>query len=495
MSAATIEVFNPYFSDVFGVPPEDLDVYGAFNISLLADLPLFIDPFLLFTNESPTYRGLHDEIVRYVCFLRDKAAAQTIDDGLLRSWFMFSEVRQTWLGFSRKGNRGSGLGMDFARALRENLHTVFRDFGAEQVTTGSHLEKLCLVRDGVGRDNVSDFTTNLITGFLAKYTETFAATHVPAGLRRRVPVERARFDYEREVWAPETFELPWFAVVRDYVLLTPRDILTRDETWINRKDLLDRIEQVLDAVPNEQLRAELNNYFRRILPTIPKRADLRAAAAEVVRSAPEIADYYIREKEEHGNDAQSVAEQRVTDSERRYIQEVRELSLALLRETGVYAISGDTLAEARERVAYLKHVIENQDGYRLFYVHGRPVEREVDIQILFRLVWFGTESSVDREVNNGRGPVDFKISRGRTDSTLVEFKLASNKKLKQNLQNQVAVYQRANQTEKALKVILFFSENELARVNRILKDLGLLGEDSIALIDARRDNKPSASVA
>jgi hypothetical protein len=37
-----------YFSDYFKVAPETIEAYGAFNISLVADLPLFIDPFLLF---------------------------------------------------------------------------------------------------------------------------------------------------------------------------------------------------------------------------------------------------------------------------------------------------------------------------------------------------------------------------------------------------------------------------------------------------------------
>lgn len=49
---------------------------------------------------------------------------------------------------------------------------------------------------------------------------------------------------------------------------------------------------------------------------------------------------------------------------------------------------------------------------------------------------------VNREVNNGRGPVDFKISKGSKDTTLVEFKLASNSKLKNNLAKQVDIYKK-----------------------------------------------------
>lgn len=34
-----------YFSDIFNVNPDDIKRYGAFNISLINDLPLFIDHF------------------------------------------------------------------------------------------------------------------------------------------------------------------------------------------------------------------------------------------------------------------------------------------------------------------------------------------------------------------------------------------------------------------------------------------------------------------
>ena len=108
------------------------------------------------------------------------------------------------------------------------------------------------------------------------------------------------------------------------------------------------------------------------------------------------------------------------------------------------------------------------------------------------LVWYATSYDVNREVNNGRGPVDFKISRGSIDKSLVEFKLASNTKLKHNLAKQVEVYKKANNTDRAIKVILFFTDTELYRVNTILNRLGLQNCRDIVLIDAR-DNKLSAS--
>ena len=58
------------FSDFFRVDSDAVEQYGAFDISLLADLPLFVDPFLLFNSKKPEYRQLHDKIIRYLRFLR-----------------------------------------------------------------------------------------------------------------------------------------------------------------------------------------------------------------------------------------------------------------------------------------------------------------------------------------------------------------------------------------------------------------------------------------
>lgn len=137
-------------------------------------------------------------------------------------------------------------------------------------------------------------------------------------------------------------------------------------------------------------------------------------------------------------------------------------------------------------------MIENNDGYRIFYVKGQPLKRESDLQLMFRLTWYASKDDVNTEVNNGRGPVDYKISRGSNDSTLVEFKLASNSKLKQNLAKQVEIYKSANQTKKSIKVILYFSAVELANVKRVMNELELTEGKELVLIDAQATNKPSA---
>ena len=75
-----------YFTDFFGVDESTLDQYGAFNISLINDLPLFIDPFLLFGNsENEKYKYEHSKIIKYLTFLKKKSDLGNISESNIES--------------------------------------------------------------------------------------------------------------------------------------------------------------------------------------------------------------------------------------------------------------------------------------------------------------------------------------------------------------------------------------------------------------------------
>jgi len=484
---------NVYFTDYFGVTVEALESYGAFNISLINDLPVFIDPFLLFNSDKPEYQGLHEEIIRYVKFLREMSEAGPIAKGLVKHWFLFPEVKQNWLGFSKVGNGGSGLGQNFATALNDNLSTIFNDFGDEQITQSSHLEKLCLVKVGVGKDSISDFTTNLIKGFLCEYTQEFATQHLDPSRCKSIMVTHAEFNYQTRRWLGKKYTLPY--IDGDFILLSPKDILTKDEAWINKHDIIGDFDDILASIPNDELRAQVNDYFLRKIPEDAKQREINEAVSKTLRQFPELIDRYIRLKEDNGDQAVALSKQKVRETEVVFIRQVSSLIAQLQSGNQFYQTPDDTHEEAYKRVLFLKQVIENNDGYKIFYVNGQPIKREADLQLMFRLTWYASNDDVNAEVNNGRGPVDYKISRGSKDSTLVEFKLASNSKLKQNLAKQVEVYKAANQTKKSIKVILYFSDTELAKVQKVMKELELKESKELVLIDAQDTNKPSGSNA
>lgn len=483
-----------YFSEIFNVDEKVIDSYGAIDVSLISDMPLFIDPFLLFNSEKEEYQAIHAEMIKYLLFLQEEAIKHPIaEPGMINSWFRFSEVKQNWLGFSREGNSGRGLGKDFAINLHRELLSTFRGFGSETITRGSHIEKLCLISRLVGRDKISDFTANFAKKYLLEYTQEFAKTYLDKSQCMECQISHVDFNYSTKTWQTRKYYLPYFN--NDYVLLTPSNILTRGNTFIHRGDMFSVLQRIAPSIEDRALKFQLNQYLTEVLKEKGITKEEREAELDkLLKQYPDIIDYYIREKENTGDLAVKDSKKHVTETVQLLVRQLSDLAKRLHDETDFYEVGNSSHDEAYKRVMFLKHIIEDRDGYRYFYVDEKPVRRENDLQIMYMCVWFGTEFDVNREVNNGRGPADFKVSYGRRDSTLVEFKLASNSKLKQNLDKQVEIYKKANCTDRAIKVILFFSEDELAKVEKILNELGLSGCQDIVLINAI-DNKVSASNA
>lgn len=492
---ATTTAPKIYFSDFFGIAPAVVDDYGAFNVSLINDLPLFIDPFLLFDSDQAKYQALHDDIISYLKFLRDRAIANELSEGNLSHWFLFKEVKQNWLGFSRTGNSGTGLGKNFGQSLGKNLKSVFREFGNETLTAGSHLEKLSLLDGGVGRDHLSDFTTNLIKGFLLDYTQSFAQIHLASHQKRLFRIEKVRFDYATQRWKDGSFELPYLSGLNgDYVLLTPKEILTRDEAWINQGDLLDQFTHLRSSLPDDALRAQVNDHFYARINERSNEEEKRQAMLSTITEFHQLLDYYILRKERDAPQAHEISGEKVRDTQQQFVENVTALVTDFLAGTEFYG-QGNSYEASLRRVHFLKRVIEKNDGYRLFYLKGKPIKRESDLHTMFRLTWFATSYDVNSEVNNGRGPVDYKVSKGAKDQSLVEFKLASNTGLRRNLEHQVKIYEEANNTQSSIKVIMCFSDSEYLKVQNMLRDLKLHDKESVIVIDANSENKPSASTA
>ena len=225
----------------------------------------------------------------------------------------------------------------------------------------------------------------------------------------------------------------------------------------------------------------------------PSEADRKQVKWKTIHRFPQILDYYLALKERNGDEAVQLSRENVDQINRQFVEQVERLVALLDEHTKFYSEPTDSYEAALKRAQYLKDVIENNDGWRIFYLNGQPITRERDVHILYRLTWFASDLDVNSEANSGRGPVDFAISKGSKNKTLAEFKLASNPQLADNLEHQTEIYQRAHRTDKSVKVIVYYNETELARVQSILKQLDIENEESIVLIDARNDNKQSAS--
>lgn len=476
--------FKLLFSDYFEIDKKFLEEYGALNICLTADLPLFIDPFLLFASNKFEYQKLHTEVVEHLIFLKEHAIDSS-DKNVNLSLFRFPEIKQNWLGMSKYGNDGKGLGRKFARSAITAFNGFYRNFGEEDVTEDSHIEKLTLVKSGVGKDFISDFTTNLIQEYLLEYTEKFASKYLDKTQIKEFSI-RCRFDKTTKTWQPRKFKLPYLFREKngDFIILTPLDILTIDDATINNDDLISSFSNVTRSLENESLRSSINDFFRSHLPQKPSKDNRLEAIYRTIEKFPELVDYYIKLKEDKKENIGPVTLAKIEELKSKLLDALTPLCKLLDDNSEFYKVFPNSYDEALKRAIFLKEVIENNDVYRIFYYNNRPIAKEDTIQRIFRLTWYASPFDVNSEVNNGRGPADYKISFGSGDSSIVEFKLAKSSSLKKNLLNQTDIYKVASKSANDISVILCYTSLELRKVNKTLKEIGKEGHENIIIIDA-----------
>lgn len=486
-----------YFSDYFEVNHKTIEKYGALDIALVCDNPAFVDPFLIFAN--PKYKTQHTFIIKYLEFLRDKAirgSGNKLSKGDFSHYYKFSEVKQAWLGYSIDGNDGVGLGPLFAKSLYENLNKIFSDFGREKITESAHMEKLCLVEDGVGIDKISDFTLNLVKEYILEYTQKFALKYVDKKFIKEFPVKKTSFDFNIGLWKDGRFKLPFFEHKNkiDFILLVPKDILTREDTWISKNDFLKSSTDIFSSIDNNELRVKLNRYFfDNLLTKLNKKKKIIKDESQKSRSVslkktiqkyPEVLDYYIKIKE---NNSSIALKTHVAKPEKiNFYLDTGKIQQSFTAENFKKITSVD---DCLDRINFFKKILESNS--KDLQIKGAKLQ-EKQLQLMFKMVTYGSLFDYNSEVNNGRGPIDFIISIGANDKVGLEFKLASSTKLKQNLLNQGKIYQEDSNLKHVIKVIFFFSISELNRARSILKEIGKKEDNrEIYLIDCRK--KESAS--
>ena len=90
----------------------------------------------------------------------------------------------------------------------------------------------------------------------------------------------------------------------------------------------------------------------------------------LLKTHPELIDYYMKYKEEHEREATSISKEKVIEVQTLFNEQLSQLVKVLQKNTEFYKVNPDAYDEAMKRVFYLKHVIEDQDGYKIFYLNG-----------------------------------------------------------------------------------------------------------------------------
>lgn len=237
---------------------------------LQEDLPLNIDPFLLFNSEKEKYRELHEQLLSFMESVRLSVLAGRTDDAhrLLEG---VNEPVEIGLGYSEKNKRGRAFGPK----IRRDIVALFGS--VPQLLNGgmTHVEALSLLVADVAEDRISDLTASVIREYLIAFSsEQASAVGLPV-----LPFNLDNvWESSRQVWRPMKASLPFNPVSGSPLLLAPKDLL-RTLPFINYDDYYS------------------STFAPLVLPPRVKGKRPKPAVLEYNRRGYDLVEHYISRKE------------------------------------------------------------------------------------------------------------------------------------------------------------------------------------------------------
>ncbi|TAL43514.1 MAG: hypothetical protein EPN91_06185 [Salinibacterium sp.] len=436
-----------YFSEAFSVErgPDD----DWFDRLLESDTQLFVDPFLVFAETDGLWADGGERLSGHFQRGFEILAGHQDNPESLQyrktvDLMVFPEPKEFGLGFVGVGTDGSGTGRGFAKRIVSAM-AIAIEKGLQDLR---RFEELGVLVEKIGRDRISDITCNILKYKFIEYTQEVCRRH-------NIPlvdfkVESATVDPLRKRWASQTVGLPENPKNGKPVLLTPARFL-RELPTLNADDWWDFVEPTL----RDDLNLELVGRLRKadIVFLARQHTDLVRAWTESRANDP--AEPYDVEKDPAGL--------HLWQMETRGIASESPLTMGDVgpNELGVF------VAEVNE---HFKHFVEARAGWRLLRTEDTfAPRREASVQLLYRGV---VESychahgvRLDREVDVGKGPVDFVFTTS-TQRVLLEIKKVGNGKFWNGLEQQLVSYITSEQCAQGWLLAVQFSSTrtETARV-------------------------------
>ena len=398
---------NYKFSDYFKISKNVMDENGIYDISIVSDTPVFIDPFLLYISNKLEYQNAHEQIMKYLLFLCKKVKTNENYKSLKKKYFYFKEPKQNWFGFSEYGNSGRGLNKDFADKFYINLKKHLSYIEDENF---SHFEELIIFEEGFGKDSVSDFTPKLILPFLLDLTEKFAKNYIDESLCNRFLIKKAYFDFEKEEWCDKEYYLPSYN--NDFIILTPTDIIVENDDFLSRNDLLKFITYSSVRIPDSRLRDHVNEYLSKMLDDRLSKEEKKNLTDELLDEHPEIISFYTSEREKESDEAIQENKEFISKLELILDENVQSVISFLENETEFYNMDNATKESVFARLEILDYCLQ-RFGNQLFYVKGKFVGKKF-ASVLVNRLWKGSSSA--------KSNVDFRFTfNSPVEKTLSNF--------------------------------------------------------------------------
>lgn len=463
------------FSEAFEIKRTDQDDW--FDPDLSIDTPLFVDPIMLL-QASPYWEEAHAELVNHFghCYpLVAKSTSPTSNSAMVAQKLLtFPEPSEFCLGYTASGTAGAGSGRGFARSLADGIAIAIY----AGLDHPAHIEELGILNERFGADRISDATCNILKHRFIAYTQNICQRHNITMHTHKI--RNAEVNLPINQWISKQVLLPSNPLNSGPIILVPESFLN-DLPIINADDWF-----------NSNLNADL-------------RADLNIKIGEHVSKSN-----LVKIARKHADRVRCWAEQQAARHDLQgYDFHHDPLGVVQFDGPSVIFASTNPLGDARrppanqtelsELVAVIldkfKIFIEEQRGWELLWNADRTEKPESAVQLLFlsmaRHYLALHDVEVDREVELGRGPVDFKLSCGTSKKLLIEIKKVHNGKFWNGLEAQLPSYMVSDGADEGWFVAIRYRDLKTSeqRVKELSGRVHALNDDvkhfKYLMIDAR----------
>ncbi|PWR72339.1 hypothetical protein [Methanospirillum lacunae] len=245
-------IIRPRLNDYYNIPVTQNEVDFAIPY-LDEDIPLYLDPFLLWKSPSQQDNSLHTAITN--CFNNlGKLVTTGKESVALDILIQSSECNEVGLGNSKK-RKGTCIGEK--KGLE--ILSLFKDIPQIKESGFVHFEEIQLYVESISKDRVSDIACNFIKSFLIDFTLEQCDKY-------NIPIDRTKikvYDYKTHNFIDEETYLPQNPSTREPILLVPKRWL-RFVPWINSEDYCDNFFAKKILKPGEILpdRIKILSYNR-----------------------------------------------------------------------------------------------------------------------------------------------------------------------------------------------------------------------------------------
>lgn len=218
-------IIRPRLNDFHKLPftQEEVDFAIPF---LDEDLPLYLDPFLLWKSPSLQDNALHTSLTNAFNHLGHLFNTGN-ETSAITTLTRLSECNEVGLGNSK-----TRVGKPFGKKVAAEILSLYRDIPQLAKSGFIHFEEIQLLVDNIAKDRVSDIACNLLKSFLIDYTlQQCRSYSIPLGTQAPVPV----YNYKTNTLDTENIALPENPDTKRQLLLVPRRWL-RFIPWINYDD-------------------------------------------------------------------------------------------------------------------------------------------------------------------------------------------------------------------------------------------------------------------